>query len=55
MCVCFFFLVVQMTSAVSIEDVRREVKLLKDLSGHRHMVKFYGAYEDDNYVFVVME
>ncbi|XP_013595736.1 PREDICTED: CDPK-related kinase 4-like [Brassica oleracea var. oleracea] len=45
----------KMTSAVSIEDVRREVKLLKDLSGHRHMVKFYGAYEDDNYVFVVME
>ena len=51
----FFFLVVQMTSAVSIEDVRREVKLLKALSGHRHMVKFYDAYEDDNYVFVVME
>ncbi|KAF3487564.1 hypothetical protein F2Q69_00056404 [Brassica cretica] len=45
----------KMTSAVSIEDVRREVKLLKALSGHRHMVKFYDAYEDDNYVFVVME
>ncbi|KAF2531449.1 hypothetical protein F2Q70_00032404 [Brassica cretica] len=45
----------KMTSALSIEDVRREVKLLKALSGHRHMVKFYDAYEDDNYVFVVME
>ncbi|KAJ0248628.1 CDPK-related kinase 4 [Hirschfeldia incana] len=45
----------QMTSALSIEDVRREVKLLKALSGHRHMVKFYDAYEDDDNVFVVME
>ncbi|CAH8353063.1 unnamed protein product [Eruca vesicaria subsp. sativa] len=45
----------KMTSALSIEDVRREVKLLKALSGHRHMVKFYDVYEDDDNVFVVME
>uniref|UniRef100_A0A1J3HUM7 non-specific serine/threonine protein kinase n=2 Tax=Noccaea caerulescens TaxID=107243 RepID=A0A1J3HUM7_NOCCA len=45
----------KMTSALSIEDVRREVKLLKALSGHRHMVKFYDAYEDADNVFVVME
>ncbi|KAF8089942.1 hypothetical protein N665_0493s0003 [Sinapis alba] len=45
----------KMTSALSIEDVRREVKLLKALSGHRHMVKFYDAYEDDDNVFVVMD
>lgn len=49
---CFCF---QMTSALSIEDVRREVKLLKALSGHRHMVKFYDVYEDSDNVFVVME
>lgn len=45
----------QMTSTLSIEDVRREVKLLKALSGHRHMVKFYDVYEDADNVFVVME
>ena len=45
----------QMTSALSIEDVRREVKLLKALSGHRHMVKFYDVFEDADNVFLVME
>lgn len=47
--------VFQMTSALSIEDVRREVKLLKALSGHKHMVKFYDVYEDNDNVYVVME
>ncbi|XP_010515287.1 PREDICTED: CDPK-related kinase 6-like isoform X1 [Camelina sativa] len=45
----------KMTSALSIEDVRREVKLLKSLSGHSHMVKFYDVFEDADNVFVVME
>ncbi|KAF2576539.1 hypothetical protein F2Q70_00000416 [Brassica cretica] len=45
----------KMTSALSIEDVRREVKLLKALSGHKHMVKFYDVYEDNDNVYVVME
>ncbi|KAF3494439.1 hypothetical protein DY000_02055631 [Brassica cretica] len=45
----------KMTSALSIEDVRREVKLLKALSGHRHMVKFYDVFEDADNVFLVME
>ncbi|KAG7560217.1 Protein kinase domain [Arabidopsis thaliana x Arabidopsis arenosa] len=45
----------KMTSALSIEDVRREVKLLKALSGHSHMVKFYDVFEDSDNVFVVME
>lgn len=49
------FVVFQMTSALSIEDVRREVKLLKALSGHSHMVKFYDVFEDADNVFVVME
>ncbi|KAI6693548.1 hypothetical protein NL676_021258 [Syzygium grande] len=35
---------VKMTTAISIEDVRREVKILKALSGHKHLVKFYDAY-----------
>lgn len=45
----------KMTTAISIEDVRREVKILKALSGHRHLVKFYDACEDANNVYIVME
>ncbi|XWS35936.1 hypothetical protein CRYUN_Cryun20dG0039500 [Craigia yunnanensis] len=45
----------KMTTAISIEDVRREVKILKALSGHKHLVKFYDACEDANNVYIVME
>ncbi|KAI7747244.1 hypothetical protein M8C21_004907, partial [Ambrosia artemisiifolia] len=45
----------KMTTAISIEDVRREVKLLKSLSEHQQMVQFYDAFEDDQYVYIVME
>ncbi|PNY14032.1 cdpk-related kinase 3-like protein [Trifolium pratense] len=44
-----------MTSAIAIEDVRREVKLLKALSGHKHLIKFHDACEDANNVYIVME
>ncbi|XP_047971792.1 CDPK-related kinase 4-like [Salvia hispanica] len=45
----------KMTTAISIEDVRREVKILKALSGHKNLIKFYDAFEDAHYVYVVME
>lgn len=45
----------KMTSALAIEDVRREVKILKALSGHKHMIKFHDAFEDANNVYIVME
>lgn len=45
----------KMTSAIAIEDVRREVKLLKALSGHKHLIKFHDACEDANNVYIVME
>ncbi|WCJ22484.1 Calcium-dependent protein kinase (CDPK) family protein [Euphorbia peplus] len=45
----------KMTTAISIEDVRREVKILKALSGHKHLVKFYDSCEDANNVYIVME
>lgn len=48
-----FFL--QMTTAIAIEDVRREVKILRALTGHNNLVKFYDAYEDPNNVYIVME
>lgn len=45
----------KMTTAISIEDVRREVKILKALSGHKHLVKFYEACEDALNVYIIME
>ncbi|KAL3832822.1 hypothetical protein ACJIZ3_007558 [Penstemon smallii] len=45
----------KMTTAISIEDVRREVKILKALSGHKHLVRFYDSCEDANNVYIVME
>ncbi|WOL19147.1 CDPK-related kinase 3 isoform X1 [Canna indica] len=45
----------KMTTPISIEDVRREVKILKALSGHNNLVKFYEAYEDALNVYIVME
>jgi serine/threonine protein kinase len=44
-----------MTTAIAIEDVRREVKLLKSLSGHKYLIKYYDACEDANNVYIVME
>uniref|UniRef100_A0A0C9RH13 TSA: Wollemia nobilis Ref_Wollemi_Transcript_25043_2740 transcribed RNA sequence n=1 Tax=Wollemia nobilis TaxID=56998 RepID=A0A0C9RH13_9CONI len=45
----------KMTTAIAIEDVRREVKILKALSGHNNLVKFYDACEDANNVYIIME
>ncbi|KAJ3682171.1 hypothetical protein LUZ60_014744 [Juncus effusus] len=46
----------KMTTPISIEDVRREVKILKSLSGHnRNMVNFYDACEDTQNVYIIME
>nr|VDD45792.1 unnamed protein product [Brassica oleracea] len=45
----------KMTTAISIEDVRREVKILRTLSGHNNLVQFYDAFEDNANVYIVME
>lgn len=45
----------QMTTAIAIEDVRREVKILRALTGHNNLVRFYDAYEDHDHVYIVME
>lgn len=45
----------KLTTAISIEDVRREVKILKALSGHKNLVKFHEAFEDASNVYIVME
>ncbi|KAF2295182.1 hypothetical protein GH714_031944 [Hevea brasiliensis] len=46
---------VKMTTAIAIEDVRREVKILRALTGHNNLVQFYDAYEDHDNVYIVME
>ncbi|KAL1809901.1 hypothetical protein ACET3Z_026891 [Daucus carota] len=45
----------KMTTAIAIEDVRREVKILRALTGHNNLVQFYDAFEDHTNVYVVME
>ncbi|KAJ0978971.1 hypothetical protein J5N97_014445 [Dioscorea zingiberensis] len=45
----------KMTTAIAIEDVRREVKILSALTGHKNLVRFYDAYEDEENVYIVME
>ncbi|OIT22262.1 PREDICTED: calcium-dependent protein kinase 28-like [Nicotiana attenuata] len=45
----------KMVPTIAVEDVKREVKILKALSGHENVVQFNNAFEDDNYVYIVME
>ncbi|WOL01840.1 calcium/calmodulin-dependent serine/threonine-protein kinase 1-like [Canna indica] len=45
----------KMTTAIAIEDVRREVRILSSLTGHKNLVQFYDAYEDEDNVYMVME
>lgn len=45
----------KMVLPVAVEDVNREVKILKALQGHENLVHFYNAFEDDDYVYIVME
>ncbi|KAI3747921.1 hypothetical protein L6452_10659 [Arctium lappa] len=45
----------KMTTHIAIEDVKREVKILRVLTGHSNLVNFYDAYEDHDNVYLVME
>ncbi|XP_073311081.1 CDPK-related kinase 5-like [Primulina huaijiensis] len=45
----------KMTTAIAIEDVRKEVKILRALAGHNNLVQFYDAHEDHDNVYIVME
>ncbi|OMO81143.1 hypothetical protein COLO4_23735 [Corchorus olitorius] len=45
----------KMKTSFCIEEVQREVKILKALSGHKHLLKFYEACEDENNVYIVTE
>ncbi|KAL7142098.1 hypothetical protein ABFS83_08G100300 [Erythranthe nasuta] len=45
----------KMVLPIAVEDVKREVKILKALAGHDNVVHFYNAFEDDSFVYIVME
>ncbi|GKE35076.1 calcium-dependent protein kinase 28-like protein [Tanacetum coccineum] len=45
----------KMILPVRVEDVEREVKILRALSGHENVVQFHNAFEDDYYVYIAME
>ncbi|KAI7729751.1 hypothetical protein M8C21_033665 [Ambrosia artemisiifolia] len=45
----------KMVLPIAVEDVKREVKILQALNGHENVVKFYNAFEDDSFVYIVME
>lgn len=44
-----------MVLPIAVEDVKREVKILKALAGHENVVQFHNSFEDDSYVYIVME
>ncbi|XP_023543084.1 CDPK-related kinase 1-like [Cucurbita pepo subsp. pepo] len=45
----------KMTTAIAVDDVKREVKILQALNGHKNIVQFHGAFEDDDNVYILME
>ncbi|CAH9119339.1 unnamed protein product [Cuscuta epithymum] len=45
----------KMLLPIAVEDVKREVKILKALTGHENVVHFHNAFEDADYVYIVME
>ncbi|XP_013637042.1 PREDICTED: CDPK-related kinase 1-like isoform X2 [Brassica oleracea var. oleracea] len=45
----------KLMNALMVEDVSREVKIMSALTGHKNLVQFYDAFEDDENVYIVME
>ncbi|KAG6385885.1 hypothetical protein SASPL_154768 [Salvia splendens] len=45
----------KMVLPIAVEDVKREVEILKALDGHENVVQFHNAFDDDSYVYIVME
>ncbi|KAF3456059.1 hypothetical protein FNV43_RR00702 [Rhamnella rubrinervis] len=43
----------KMVLPITVEDV--EVKILQQLAGHENVIHFYNAFEDDSYVYIVMD
>jgi len=52
---CKSILKKKLRTAIDIEDVRREVEIMKHLPKHPNIVTLKDTYEDDNAVHIVME
>ena len=44
-----------LTSLDSVDDTKREVAILKRLSGHENIVQLRGVFEDDENIYICME
>ncbi|GER55924.1 calcium-dependent protein kinase [Striga asiatica] len=44
-----------MTTAIALEDARKEVKMLQALTRHNNLIQFYDAFEDHDTVYIAME
>ena len=40
---------------IAVEDIRREVAILKLLTGHPNVVQFLDVFEDNTTVYIAME
>ncbi|KAF9597640.1 hypothetical protein IFM89_020200 [Coptis chinensis] len=40
---------------IAVEDVKRKARILRALTGHENVVQFYNAFENSDYVYIVME
>ncbi|XP_017214875.1 calcium-dependent protein kinase 28 isoform X2 [Daucus carota subsp. sativus] len=45
----------KMILPIAVEGVKREVRIMKALSGHENVVQFHNSFEDDSYVYIAME
>ncbi|KAF9619176.1 hypothetical protein IFM89_005730 [Coptis chinensis] len=45
----------KMILPIAVEDVKREVRILRALTGHENVVQFHNAFENSDYVYIVME
>ncbi|KAF9617411.1 hypothetical protein IFM89_036332, partial [Coptis chinensis] len=45
----------QMIVPIAVEDVKRKARILRALTGHENVVQFYNAFENSDYVYIVME
>ena len=45
----------KLVTDADLQDIKREIQILRHLSGHPNIVQFFGAYEDIRNVHIVME
>ena len=51
----FYQMISRATKLIAIEEVKRKVHILCALTGHENVVHFHNAFEDNDYVYIIME